>query len=40
MAIKKGVCKNYGECDLADERKIQEVDSADFVCEECGRPLS
>lgn len=40
MAIKKGVCKNYGECDLADEHKIQEVDSADFVCEECGRPLS
>lgn len=40
MAIKKGVCKNYGECDLADERKIQEVDSADFVCEECGRSLS
>lgn len=39
MAIKKGICKNYGECDLADEHKIQEVDSADFVCEECGRPL-
>lgn len=40
MAIKKGICKNFGECDLADERKIQEVDSADFVCEECGKPLT
>lgn len=39
MAIKKGICKNFGECDLADERKIQEVDSADFICEECGKPL-
>lgn len=40
MAIKKGICKNFGECDLADERKIQEVDSADFICEECGKPLT
>lgn len=39
MAIKKGICKNFSECDLADEHKIQEVDSADFVCEECGKPL-
>lgn len=39
MAIKKGVCKNYGQCDLADEHQIQEADSADFICEECGKPL-
>lgn len=39
MAIKKGICKNYGQCDLADEHKIQEVDSADFICEECSKPL-
>lgn len=42
MAIKKGICKNYGECSLADERPVvvQEADSANFVCEECGAPLS
>lgn len=42
MAIKKGICKNYGECSLADERPavVQEVDSANFVCEECGAQLS
>lgn len=40
MALKQGVCKNFGECDLADEHKIQEVESTDFVCEECGKPLT
>lgn len=41
MAIKKGICKNYGECDIADSKPpvIQEVESSNFVCEECGKPL-
>ena len=42
MAIKKGICKNYGECDIADTKPlvIQEADSTNFVCEECGSPLT
>ncbi len=42
MAIKKGICKNYGECDIADTKPpvIQEADSTNFVCEECGKPLT
>lgn len=41
MAIKKGICKNYGECDIADTKPpvIQEADSTEFVCKECGLPL-
>ena len=39
MALIKGICKNYGECDLADNKEIQEVDKTNFVCEECGKPL-
>lgn len=39
MALVKGICKNYGECDLADNKEIQEVDKTNFVCEECGKPL-
>ena len=39
MALVKGVCKNFGECDLADNKEIQEVDKTNFVCEECGKPL-
>lgn len=39
MAIIKGICKNYGECDLADNKEVQEVDKTNFVCEECGKPL-
>lgn len=39
MAIIKGICKNFGECDLADSKEIQEVDKTNFVCEECGKPL-
>lgn len=41
MAIKKGICKNYGECDLADSKPpvIQEAESSNFVCEECGKEL-
>lgn len=42
MAIKKGICKNYGECDIADTKPpvIQVADSTNFVCEECGKPLT
>lgn len=39
MALVKGICKNFGECDLADNREVQEVDKANFVCEECGKSL-
>ena len=39
MALVKGICKNFGECDLADNKEIQEVDKTNFVCEECGKPL-
>lgn len=41
MAKKKGICRNYGECELADNREIQEVESTDFVCSnpECGQEL-
>ncbi|MBP3766824.1 MAG: hypothetical protein J6I31_00895 [Prevotella sp.] len=39
MALIKGICKNFGECDLADNKEIQEAEKANFVCEECGKPL-
>lgn len=39
MALIKGKCKNYGECDLADSGEVQEKDKTDFECEECGKPL-
>lgn len=39
MALVKGICKNFGECDLADNKEVQEVDKTNFVCEECGKPL-
>lgn len=39
MALIKGICKNFGECDMADNKEIQEVDKTNFVCEECGKPL-
>lgn len=39
MALVKGICKNYGECSLADGKEIQEADKTNFVCEECGKPL-
>lgn len=41
MAIKKGICKNFGECDLADDKVVQEAESTNFVCSnpECGKPL-
>lgn len=39
MALVKGICKNFGECDLADNKEIQEAEKSNFVCEECGKPL-
>ena len=39
MALKKGVCKNFSNCTLADKDEIQEVDSSEFICKECGKPL-
>lgn len=39
MAKVKGICKNYGECGLADSKEIQEVEKTNFVCEECGKTL-
>ncbi|MCD7898471.1 MAG: hypothetical protein LUH22_00925 [Bacteroides sp.] len=40
--IKKGVCKNYDNCDKADNKEIQEIKSGEpFVCkgEGCGKKL-
>lgn len=39
MAKKKGICRNVDGCDLAADKVVQEVESSNFVCEECGRPL-
>lgn len=39
MAKIKGICKNFGECELADSHEIQEADKSNFVCEDCGGPL-
>ena len=40
MAKKQGICKNYdGPCSLAVNKTIQEVESTQFVCEECGSEL-
>lgn len=39
MMLKKGVCKNFENCTLADNQEIQEVDSSEFICAECGKPL-
>lgn len=39
MAIKKGICKNFDNCDLADNKEIQEVESTEFFCAECHKPL-
>lgn len=40
MAKKKGVCHNYDNCDLAENKVVQEVDEFNFVCEECGKELT
>lgn len=39
MAKKQGICKNVDGCTLAADKVIQEADSTQFVCEECGKPL-
>lgn len=39
MAKKQGICKNVDGCTLAADKTIQEVESTQFVCEECGKPL-
>ena len=39
MMLKKGVCKNFENCTLADNQETQEVDSSEFICAECGKPL-
>ncbi len=39
MAKKKGICKNVDGCSLAQEKIVQEAESTQFVCEECGKPL-
>lgn len=39
MATKKGKCMNIDGCDKAFNNEIQEVDSMNFICEECGKSL-
>lgn len=39
MAKKKGICRNFDNCDLADNKEIQEVEATEFICAECGKPL-
>lgn len=39
MAEKKGICRNYVNCSLADKGEEQIVDDINFVCDECHQPL-
>jgi NitT/TauT family transport system substrate-binding protein len=40
MAMRKGKCKNFGECDNADKRVVLEVlEGTDFTCPICKRTL-
>ena len=39
MALKKGICKNYDNCTLADNEEIQEVEASEFKCRECRKDL-
>jgi hypothetical protein len=39
MAEKKGICKNYVNCPLADKEEVQVVDDLNFVCAHCHQPL-
>lgn len=32
-------CHNYGECDIADNKEILEVESTEMECPECHKPL-
>ena len=34
-----GKCVNIMRCQKAKNKEIQDVDKANFVCTECGRPL-
>jgi hypothetical protein len=37
---RKGICKNYANCDLADSDSIQDIpDIEEFVCGACKKPL-
>lgn len=41
MALQYGRCTNFGLCTKADTKVLQTVpDGADFLCEECKRPLA
>lgn len=35
----KGICRNIDGCELAAKKEVQEADSENFVCKECGEPL-
>ncbi len=35
----QGVCKNYGGCQLADEKKPMSLESTNGICPDCGQPL-
>ncbi|KHD08958.1 hypothetical protein PN36_26070 [Candidatus Thiomargarita nelsonii] len=35
----QGVCKNYGDCQLADEKKPMSLESTNRICPDCGQPL-
>lgn len=39
MAKIRCECHNYGECDIADNREIIEVESTEMECPECHKPL-
>jgi phosphate transport system substrate-binding protein len=41
MAMRKGKCTNFKNCEVADHSRIVELpDTADFNCPTCSRPLS
>ncbi len=41
MAKIKGICKNYDEdCSLCNAKVVQEAEKEEFLCSECGKPLS
>ncbi len=39
MAKIKCECHNYGECDIADNHEILEVENTEMECPECHKPL-
>lgn len=40
MAKIKGICKNIDGCSLAEDKVEQMVEKSEFICSECGKPLS